>query len=96
MRPVDQLISITYLSIDAALTSPVLEDMGKEEKVTYLTTYPANPITRRNNVGTVLYSTGANAWEALSSPVQILAKELAGQTGEPRPDVVPQAPFYLN
>ncbi|PRX25654.1 LpqB family beta-propeller domain-containing protein [Actinoplanes italicus] len=94
--PPDQLISITYLSIDAALKSPVLEDMGKEEKVTYLTTYPANPITRRNNVGTVLYSTGPNAWEALSSPVQILAKELAGQVGEPRPDVVPQAPFYLN
>jgi hypothetical protein len=94
--PVDQRISITYLSIDAALQDSELEDMGKEDRVTYLTTYPANPSTRLNKVGTVLYSTGPNAWEALSSPVQILAKELAGPTGEPRPDVVPQAPFYLN
>jgi hypothetical protein len=94
--PVDQRISITYLSIDAALVDSVLDDMGKEEKVTYLTAYPANPITRLNKVGTVLYSTGPNAWEALSSPQQIPAKDLAGPTVEPRPDVVPQAPFYLN
>jgi hypothetical protein len=94
--PVTQRISITYLTIDAALTAPVLENMGKEDRVTYLTTYPANPITRLNSVGTVLYSTGPNAWEALSSPRQILADQLAGPTGEPRPEVVPQAPFYLN
>ncbi|MFC4070733.1 LpqB family beta-propeller domain-containing protein [Actinoplanes subglobosus] len=89
--------SIIYTSIDGALQSPVLADMGREV-VTYLTSYPANPLTRRNSVGSVLYSTapGPNAWEALSSPVQIQAKDLAGPTGEPRPELVPGAPFFLN
>jgi hypothetical protein len=87
--------SIVYTSVDGALQSPVLQDMGNQT-VTYLISYPANPLIRRNSVGSVLYSTGKNAFEALSSAVQIGVKDLAGPTGEPRPEVVPEAPFFLN
>ena len=90
-------VSIMGVSIDGALRSVVLQDMGKEP-VTYLTSYPVNPISGRLNGGAVLYSTGPepSAWEALSTTVQIDARVLAGPTGEPKPDVVPEAPFFLN
>ncbi|GIE79369.1 hypothetical protein Aph02nite_53190 [Actinoplanes philippinensis] len=93
----DGRTSMIYTSIDGVLQSPVLPDMGNQV-VTYLTSYPANPLKQRNSVGSVLYSTsnGKNAFEALSSAVQITAKDLAGPSGEPRPDVVPEAPFFLD
>ncbi|BEL09744.1 hypothetical protein Q0Z83_079350 [Actinoplanes sichuanensis] len=87
--------SIVYTSIDGALKSQVLPDIGNET-VTYLSAYPANPRHSLNSLGAVLYSTGKNAWEALSSGVQITAKDMAGPSGEPRPEVVPEAPFFLN
>ncbi|GIF41049.1 LpqB family beta-propeller domain-containing protein [Actinoplanes xinjiangensis] len=89
--------SMIYTSIDGVLQDPVLQDMGNDV-VTYLTSYPANPLVKPNSDGSVLFSTsnGRNAFEALSSPVQIAAKDLAGPTGEPRPEVVPEAPFFLN
>ncbi|MDI6098309.1 hypothetical protein QLQ12_06800 [Actinoplanes sp. NEAU-A12] len=89
-------VSIMGVSVDGGLRSEVLPDMGKEP-VTYVTSYPAHPVTGRQNSGAVLYSTGRrDAWEALSTAVPIDAGDLAGTTGEPRPDVVPEAPFFLN
>jgi hypothetical protein len=93
----DGRTSMLYTSIDGVLQDSVLQDMGNDV-VTYLTSYPANPLIKPNSDGSVLFSTsnGRNAFEALSSPVQIAAKDLAGPTGEPRPEVVPEAPFFLN
>ncbi|SDT69879.1 LpqB family beta-propeller domain-containing protein [Actinoplanes derwentensis] len=88
-------VTITDVSIDGALQSPVLADIGRDS-VSYVTSYPANPSSSRPNGASVLYSTGADAWEALSTSVPITAADLAGPTGQNRDGVVPSAPFFLN
>ncbi|MEV0896314.1 LpqB family beta-propeller domain-containing protein [Actinoplanes sp. NPDC049802] len=88
-------IAIMEMSIDAALQSDRLADIGTNA-VSYLTTYPANPETNRPTVSTLMYSTGTDAWEGLSTSVQLKAANLAGPSSEPRPGVVPGAPFFLD
>ncbi|HWS31772.1 MAG TPA: LpqB family beta-propeller domain-containing protein [Actinoplanes sp.] len=88
-------VTITDVSIDGALQSPVLADIGREP-VLYVTSYPANPSLSRRNGTSVLYSTRDYAWEALSTNVQITEADLAGPAGQPREGVEPTAPLFLN
>lgn len=88
-------VAIMDVSIDGALQSPVLPDIGKDT-VSYVTSYPANPSSSRPNGGSVLYSTGNDAWEALSTYVQITAADLAGPVPQKGDGLVPGAPFFLN
>ncbi|GAA0441892.1 hypothetical protein Aca07nite_30770 [Actinoplanes capillaceus] len=88
-------IAIEDVSIDAALQSDRLADIGTNA-VSYLTTYPANPESNRPTGSTLMYSTGIDAWEGLSTSVQLKVGSLAGPSSEPRPGVVPGAPFFLD
>ncbi|GGN58647.1 hypothetical protein GCM10010112_12610 [Actinoplanes lobatus] len=88
-------IAIEDISIDAALQSDRLADIGTNA-VSYLTTYPANPESNRPTGSTLMYSTGTDAWEGLSTSVQLKVGSLAGPSTEPRPGVVPGAPFFLD
>ncbi|GAA4924073.1 LpqB family beta-propeller domain-containing protein [Actinoplanes utahensis] len=82
------------VSIDGALQSDVVRDMGKVS-VTYLTAYPANPALSAFGTS-VLYSTGSDAWEAFTTSLQITAEHLAGPPEQKRDGVVPGAPLFLN
>ncbi|GAA1602752.1 LpqB family beta-propeller domain-containing protein [Actinoplanes couchii] len=88
-------VAIMDVSIDGALHLQVLGDIGRDS-VTYVTSYPANPSAVRPNGASVLYSTGNDAWEALSTQVQITEADLAGPASPPREGIMPSAPLFLN
>jgi hypothetical protein len=64
--------------------------------VTYLTAYPANPVTRAsNNLSAESYEAGQRAWDVQSAPVPINVDALAGPAVSARPGAGPSAPFFL-
>ncbi|GIF12541.1 LpqB family beta-propeller domain-containing protein [Actinoplanes teichomyceticus] len=99
VRAEDRRVTIVDVSIDGALQSPRLSDLG-DKPVTALSVYPANPqdaspLSGRSFSRAVCYSAEGKAWEALSTPDQIGADKLAGPAGNQPPGTVPTAPFYL-
>ena len=91
----DGRVSIMDLSIDGALQNDRLPDIG-DKPVTYLTAYPANPSTGREQTGLVSYTAAGSAWDALSAPFPILASGLVGVTGNQPAKLTPTAPFFLD
>ena len=65
------------------------------EPVTYLTAFPANPVTREENSDAESYVAAGVAWDVLGDPVRILAKDVIPQQGDPA-GAVPSEPFFLN
>jgi hypothetical protein len=91
----DGRVSIMDLSIDGAWQTARLADIG-DKTVSYLTAYPASPSTGREKSSAVSYTAAGSAWDALSTPVPIVASDLAGVTGNPPAGMAPTAPFFLD
>ncbi|MEV6346945.1 LpqB family beta-propeller domain-containing protein [Actinoplanes sp. NPDC051851] len=96
----DGRVAIIDVSIDGALSFERLADLG-DKRVTYLTTYPANPltanaITGRAYSGWVSYSSDGKAWDALSKAQQINAGDVAGGAGNQPAGTVPTEPLFLD
>nr|WP_296067335.1 LpqB family beta-propeller domain-containing protein [uncultured Actinoplanes sp.] len=90
----DGRYSVSDVTVDGALSVPGLPDVGTEP-VTYLTAYPANPVTRASNLSAESYEAGNRAWDVQSAPVPINVDALAGPPASPRPGAGPTAPFFL-
>jgi hypothetical protein len=91
----DGRVSIMDMTIDGALQGQRLPDIG-DKTVSYLTAYPANPVTGRDKSGSVSYTAAGQAWDALSTPVAIDASDLAGAPSSPPAGMKPTAPFFLD
>ena len=88
-------ISILDVSVDGALQMPRLPDIG-DKTVSYLTTYPTNPVTDRENSDSVSYTAAGSAWDVLSTAVLINTADLFGPAGNAPPGTKPTAPFFLD
>ena len=88
-------ISILDVSVDGALQVPRLPDIG-DKTVSYLTTYPTNPLTDRENSDSVSYTAAGSAWDVLSTAVLINTGDLFGPPGNAPPGTKPTAPFFLD
>ncbi|GIF07143.1 LpqB family beta-propeller domain-containing protein [Actinoplanes siamensis] len=102
VRSADKRVTIVDVSIDGALQSGRLSDLG-DKPVDSLSVYPANPMESNPSSGRaytrfVSYSFDGKAWEALSRPTLIGVDRLAGPnpSGSPAGNTVPTAPFYLD
>jgi lipoprotein LpqB-like beta-propeller protein len=91
----DGRVSIMDLTIDGALQDDRLPDIG-DKMVSYLTAYPADPSTGREQTGLVSYTAGGSAWDALSAAFEIRATALVGVTGNQPARLTPTAPFFLD
>jgi hypothetical protein len=89
-----QRYAVVDVSVDGALGYTRLSDVGGEA-VTYLTAYPSNPTTHRENADTESYETAGAGWYVTSSPVKIPTSDLVGAPANPPPGQTPTAPFYL-
>jgi hypothetical protein len=87
--------AVMDVSIDGALTDPVLTDIGKET-VTYLAAYPANPLSPNENAASESYETASAAWDVLGEPVKITAALLAPPAPSPPAGSAPTSPFFLD
>jgi hypothetical protein len=88
--------SVLDVSLDGmlALTASGLSDIGTSP-VTHLTAYPANPVTRAENLGTEVYEAAGGAWEVLSTAFPINTGDLAGPPPSAQPNLRPVAPFFF-
>jgi Lipoprotein LpqB beta-propeller domain len=91
----DDRYTVLDVTVDGALPYDVLADIG-EEKVSYLTAYPSNPVTREENSDFESYMAGGAAWDALGDPVRITVGDLVPQSGTPPAGAVPAHPFFLD
>ncbi|MCU7725349.1 LpqB family beta-propeller domain-containing protein [Actinoplanes sp. KI2] len=90
-----QHYQVADVSVDGALSRTRVQDAGGEA-VTYLTAYPANPTSHRENADTESYETAGFAWQVSSAPVAITASDLVGAPANPpKGQAPPTAPFYL-
>ena len=87
-------VAIMDMTIDGALVSPRLPDLGTEQ-VSYLTAYPANPVDGRQISDSIAYVAGGGAYDALADATKITTANLAGPVTNPPPGVVPTAPLFL-
>jgi len=94
VREDGQRYAVVDVSVDGALGFVRAPDAGGEA-VTYLTAYPANPTSHKERADIESYESAGAAWNVSSSPVKILAKELAGAPANPPNGLTPTAPFYL-
>ncbi|GAA2679257.1 LpqB family beta-propeller domain-containing protein [Actinoplanes palleronii] len=99
LRSKDLRVTIVDVSIDGALQSPRLSDLG-DKPVTALSVYPANPkdaspLTGRAFSLAISYTAEDKAWEVLSTAGPIGVDKLAGPPGNQPAGMVPTAPFYL-
>jgi hypothetical protein len=88
-------VSVMDTTIDGAIPYTRLSDIGKKP-VTYLTAYPANPVTREEYSASESYVADGVAWDVLSEPLRITAADLAGPAGSQSAGTTPSAPFFLN
>ncbi|WP_030434986.1 LpqB family beta-propeller domain-containing protein [Actinoplanes subtropicus] len=89
-----QRYAVVDVSVDGALSYVRLADVGGEA-VTYLTAYPANPTSHRENADAESYETAGAAWYVTSVPAKIPASDLVGVPANPPPGQTPTAPFFL-
>jgi len=89
-----QRYAVVDVSVDGALKYTRISDVGGEA-VTYLTAYPANPTSPRDNAETESYETAGAAWYVSSAPVKIPTSDLVGAPTNPPNGQTPTAPFYL-
>jgi len=89
-----QRYAVVDVSVDGALQYTRISDVGGEA-VTYLTAYPANPTSNRDNAESESYETAGAAWYVSSAPVKIPTSDLVGAPANPPNGQAPTAPFYL-
>jgi hypothetical protein len=89
-----QRYTVVDVSVDGALKYIRISDAGGEA-VTYLTAYPANPTSHRDNADTESYETAGAAWYVSSAPVKIPTGDLVGAPTNAPGGQTPTAPFYL-
>ncbi|HEX5201144.1 LpqB family beta-propeller domain-containing protein [Paractinoplanes rhizophilus] len=87
--------AVVDVSVDGAVRYTRLDDVGKGA-ITYLTAYPANPVTKGENADNESYEVAGVGWDVLTAPERIGTDALAGPTASPQPGVVPTAPFFLD
>ena len=87
-------VTVMDMTIDGAKRSDRVTDLG-DERVTYLTAYPANPTTSQHTYF-VSYVAGSDAYDALQTAVRITTNKLADPGANPPADAAPTAPFFLN
>ena len=87
-------VAIMDMTIDGALTTPRLSDLGTEQ-VSYLTAYPASPVDGRQMSDSVAYVAGGGAYDALAEPTKITPADLVDPPANPPAGVVPTAPLFL-
>jgi Lipoprotein LpqB beta-propeller domain len=88
-------VTIMDVSIDGALQSERLLDLGSEPPVTALVAYPASPDTGRQNSESVAYVQGGAGYNALTGPVRITVGDLAQPVANPPAGVAPTEPLFL-
>jgi hypothetical protein len=87
-------VAVMDMTIDGAQRSERVTDLG-DERVTYLTAYPANPTTSQH-ADSVSYVAGNAAYDALQTALRITASDLAEPVANPPAGVAPTAPLFLN
>jgi Lipoprotein LpqB beta-propeller domain/Sporulation and spore germination len=87
-------VAIMDMTIDGAMVSPRLADLGTEQ-VSYLTAYPANPVDGRQISDSIAYVAGGGAYDALADATKITVANLADPVTNPPAGVVPTAPLFL-
>jgi hypothetical protein len=89
-------VAIVDMTIDGALTSYRLKDLGTEQ-ISYLTSYPASPVENgRETSDSVAYVAGDAAYDALADATRITATDLAQPVANPPSGAVPTAPLFLH
>ncbi|MET0422520.1 MAG: LpqB family beta-propeller domain-containing protein [Actinoplanes sp.] len=91
----DDRYTVLDVTVDGALPYTLLSDIG-DEQVSYLTAYPANPVTREENSDSESYMAGGAAWDVIGDPVRITVADMVPQPGTPPAGAVPTQPFFLD
>ncbi|WP_433375058.1 LpqB family beta-propeller domain-containing protein [Actinoplanes sp. CA-142083] len=86
--------SVVDVTVDGAVRYTRLDDVGKSA-ITYLTAYPANPVTKLENADIESYETAGVAWDVLTAAETIGTESLVGPSPSPQGGAVPTAPFFL-
>jgi hypothetical protein len=86
-------VTVMDMTIDGAEKYPRVSDLG-DEAVTYLTAYPANPMSEHSD--SVSYVAGNASYDALQAPLKITVSTLAEAPANPPNGVVPTAPLFRN
>ncbi|GAA3912354.1 LpqB family beta-propeller domain-containing protein [Actinoplanes auranticolor] len=87
-------VAIFEMTIDGSFVSQRLADIGTES-VSYLTAYPARPVSGTDSSDTIAYVANGDAFDVLSDPVRITVQDLAVAVPNPPNGVKPTAPFFL-
>lgn len=87
-------VAIMDMTIDGALVSPRLPDLGTEQ-VSYLTAYPASPVDGRQISDSIAYVAGGGAYDALADATKITVANLAVPVQNQPAGAVPTAPLFL-
>jgi hypothetical protein len=87
-------VAIIEMTVDGTFVSERLGDIGTES-VSYLTAYPAKPVSGTDSSDTIAYVANGDAFDVLSDPVRIGVADLADPVANPPSGVKPTAPFFL-
>ena len=90
----DNRVAIMDITIDGARSSARLDDLGTEQ-ISYLTAYPASPVSGQQNSDSVAYAAGGGAYDALFEATKISPRDLVNPPANPPPGVDPTAPLFL-
>ena len=89
-------VAILDITIDGALATYRLKDLGTEE-VSHLTAYPASPLdSGRQTSGSVAYVAAGAAYDALADPTRITATDLAQPVTNTPAGATPTSPLFLH
>jgi hypothetical protein len=90
-------VAIADVSIDGAQLTFRLDDIGND-KVTYLSAYPINPVTHTEvSDAVVAYVARGDAWNAAGYAARIKPSDLAGPANGPSGNAATlTAPFFLD
>jgi hypothetical protein len=90
----DNRVAIMDITLDGALDTPRLNDLGTEQ-VSYITAYPTSPLEPRQTSYSVAYVAGGIAYNALTEPVKIAPADLVNSSATPPAGAVTTAPLFL-
>jgi hypothetical protein len=90
----DNRVAIMDITIDGLQVSHRLSNLGTE-KISYLTAYPASPVSGRHTSDSVAYVAGGGAYDALTQATKITAGDLVNPPANPPAGVVPTEPLFL-
>jgi Lipoprotein LpqB beta-propeller domain/Sporulation and spore germination len=93
-KPASKRVAIMNVSVDgASQTDRGLSDLGTNP-VTYLSAYPADPARNEETATVLAYVLDGSAYDELNAE-RIGVADLAQPVTNPRPGVLPTAPFFL-